>query len=137
MKNSEVNSGFGISTLVMVFMVLCLCIFATLTYVQANYNYTQSNKIVESKTQYYNADYKATLLYRELKEALDSGNLDDAFLRKENIEYVDNLYCYNISINENKTLKVELEYVDSSLNVVTWKEVVSYSDDYDYQAFVD
>lgn len=137
MKNNELNSGFGISTLVMIFMVLCLSIFATLTYLQANYNYTQSEKIVESKKEYYGADYKATLLYQELKEALDNNDINDTWLENKNIEYRDGVYCYNISVDENKALNIELKYEDNDLKVLRWQESVNHNDTYDYNGFVD
>lgn len=136
MKNNEVNSGFGISTLVMIFMVLCLSIFATLTYLQANYNYNQSLKILESKKEYYDADYKASLVYEELKQAIENDEINN-LLNKENIEYVDDVYCYNINVNDTKTLVVELKYEDGDLKVKRWQEVVNYDGDYGYKSFVD
>lgn len=137
MKNNEMNSGFGISTLVMIFMVLCLSIFATLTYLQANYNYNQSLKILESKKDYYDADYKASLIYKELYDALRNDEVTNTWLLDKNIEYVDDVYCYNIVVSDLKTLVIELKYEDEKLNVLRWQEVVTYKGDYDYESFVD
>lgn len=137
MKNSEINSGFGISTLVMIFMVLCLSIFATLTYLQANYNYNQSSKIVNSKKEYYDADYKASLIYIDLKEKLASNEISDEYLKEKNIQYVNQTYCYNVDISDSKVLEVILKQDGDDLTIVTWKESTTVSGNYDYQTFVD
>lgn len=137
MNKNNINNGFGISLFVMIFMILCLSIFATLTYVQSNYNYNESKKIVDSRVAYYDADYKAMEIYNELKDRLDNNNLDDAYLKLKNIEYLGGVYCYNIVINENKSLNVELEYKDGDLNILTYKEVVKTNGDYKRVTFVD
>lgn len=137
MNKNNINNGFGISLFVMIFMILCLSIFATLTYVQSNYNYNESKKIVDSRVAYYDADYKAMEIYNELKDRLDNNNLDDVYLKLKNIEYLGGVYCYNIVINENKSLNVELEYKDGDLNILTYKEVVKTNGDYKRVTFVD
>lgn len=137
MNKNNINNGFGISLFVMIFMILCLSIFATLTYVQSNYNYNESKKIVDSRVAYYDADYKAMEIYNELKDRLDNNNLDDVYLKLKNIEYLGGVYCYNIVINENKSLNVELEYKDGDLNILTYKEVVKTNGDYNRVTFVD
>lgn len=137
MKKNSINSGLGISTLLMIFTVLCLTIFATLSYLQANYNYNQTMKIVESTQNYYDADYKAVCLYRELQDKIDADTLTDKWLDENNIEQSDNTYTYDVQISDTLKLSIELEVNDSKLTIITWKEVSIIDGNYDYQPFVD
>lgn len=137
MKKNSINSGLGISTLLMIFTVLCLTIFATLSYLQANYNYNQTMKIVESTQNYYDADYKAVCLYRELQDKIDTNMITESWLQENEIEENGNSYTYSVQISDTLKLSIELEVNDSKLTIITWKEVSIIDGNYDYQPFVD
>ena len=126
------SMGIGLSTLMMVFTVLCLTIFATLSFLQAKRNLKETDLMVNSSVEYYDADYKASVIYEDLLDNLD--NLD--YLNENNIEVEGNTYSYSIKINDTSSLDVKLEYNDNSLTILKWQEVVNNNGDYDYQGFV-
>lgn len=132
MNKSKMSMGIGLSTLMMVFTVLCLTIFATLSFLQAKRNLKETDLMVNSSVEYYDADYKASVIYEDLLDNLD--NLD--YLNENNIEVEGNTYSYSIKINDTSSLDVKLEYNDNSLTILKWQEVVNNNGDYDYQGFV-
>lgn len=134
MKKTNVNSGMGISMLIMIFTVLCITIFASLTYLQANYNYTEAKNIVSGKEAYFEADYHAVEKYRELKEALEKNEITMQWLEEKKIDHQDGKYTYSIKINENQSLKVELS---ETLEIEVWQKVTTTDGDYDFESFVD
>ena len=81
---------------------------------------------------YYDADYKARVIYKDLLDNLD--NLD--YLNENNIEVESNTYSYSIKINDTSSLDVKLEYNDNSFTILKWQEIVNNNGDYDYQGFV-
>ena len=132
MNKSKMSMGIGLSTLMMVFTVLCLTIFATLSFLQAKRNLKETDLMVNSSVEYYDAEYKASVIYEDLLDNLD--NLD--YLNENNIEVESNTYSYSIKINDTSSLDVKLEYNDNSLTILKWQEVVNNNGDYDYQGFV-
>lgn len=68
------NKGFGInvgsSSILMIFVLLCLVTFSTLSLVSANADYKLTAKTVESVSGYYEADAKAELLLASIDEKL-------------------------------------------------------------------
>ncbi len=132
MNKRKVSVGIGLSTLMMVFTVLCLTIFATLSFFQAKRNLKETDLIVNSSVEYYAADYKASVIYKDLLDNLD--NLD--YLNKNNVKVEDNVYSYSIKINDTSSLDVKLEYNDGSFTILKWQEVAYNDGDYNYQGFV-
>ena len=101
-RENTVSIGIGMPTFMMIFVVLCLTIFATLTYLQARHNLQETDKIIDANVAYYNADYKATEIYEQLLSHLE----DDSFLEKNGITKQDHTYHYSVSITETRTLEV-------------------------------
>ena len=132
MNKSKISMGIGLSTLMMVFTVLCLTIFATLSFLQANRNLKETDLIVNSSVKYYDADYKASVIYKDLLDNLD--NLD--YLNENNIEVEGNTYSYSVKINATSSLDVKLEYNDGLFTILSWQEVAHNDGGYDYQGFV-
>lgn len=132
MNKHKVSMGIGLSTLMMVFTVLCLTIFATLSFLQARRNLKESDLIVNSSIEYYAADYKASIIYEDL---LDNCN-NLVYLNENNIEVKDNIYSYSIQINDKSTLDIKLEYNDGLFTILSWQEVAHNDGGYDYHGFV-
>lgn len=94
-------------------------------------------KIVESTQNYYDADYKAVCLYRELQDKIDTNLITESWLQENEIEENGNSYTYSVQISDTLKLSIELEVNDSKLTIITWKEVSIIDGNYDYQPFVD
>ena len=73
MKQNKQQSTFiniGSSSLLMVFLVLCLTTFAILSLSSAQSDYSFSKKFAEHKTEYYEASSKAEMILGEIDQIL-------------------------------------------------------------------
>ena len=131
-KQNRISIGIGLSTLLMIFTVLILTIFATLSYLQAKRNLNETDKIIASSVEYYDADYKASEIYTYLKENKN----EEAYLKENDISFNNNEYHYSVKINDKKSLDVVLTQKDDELVIAKWQEVVQVDGDYEYKGFV-
>lgn len=67
-QKNELHLSVGTSSILMIFVVLCLTTFGVLSYVTANADYKLSQKNADAVTAYYQADSKAN----ELLKTIDS-----------------------------------------------------------------
>lgn len=131
-KENTVSIGIGMSTFMMIFVVLCLTIFATLTYLQARHNLQETDKIIDANVAYYNADYKATEIYEQLISHLE----DDSFFKENGITKQDHTYHYSVSITETRTLEVTVCKNQDKLKGIQWQETAAMQGNYEKQGFV-
>lgn len=131
-KQNRISIGIGLSTLLMIFTVLILTIFATLSYLQAKRNINETDKIIESSVEYYDADYKASEIYNYLKENTN----DESYMQEKDISFSNNEYHYSVKINDKKYLDVVLTRHEDKLVITKWQEVVLVDGDYEYKGFV-
>lgn len=131
-KQNRISIGIGLSTLLMIFTVLILTIFATLSYLQAKRNLNETDKIIESSVEYYDADYKASEIYNYLKENAN----DESYMQEKDISFSNNEYHYSVKINDKKYLDVVLTRHKDELVITKWQEVVLVDGDYEYKGFV-
>ncbi len=131
-KQNRISIGIGLSTLLMIFTVLILTIFATLSYLQAKRNLNETDKIIESSVEYYDADYKASEIYNYLKENTN----DESYMQEKDISFSNNEYHYSVKINDKKYLDVVLTRHEDELVITKWQEVVLVDGDYEYKGFV-
>ena len=103
-KENTVSIGIGMSTFMMIFVVLCLTIFATLTYLQARHNLQETDKIIDANVAYYNADYKATEIYEQLLSHLE----DDSFFKENGITKQDHTYNKNLAFLSSSIFQYEV-----------------------------
>ena len=67
-KHEFLHPGF--SSILIVFLILCLVTFAVLSFMTARSDYTLSEKLAEKNTQYYEANNTAQLLLAQVDEEL-------------------------------------------------------------------
>ena len=67
-KHEFLHPGF--SSILMVFLILCLVTFAVLSFMTARSDYTLSEKLAEKNTQYYEANNTTQLLLAQIDEEL-------------------------------------------------------------------
>jgi hypothetical protein len=65
-KNMHSTSGIGVVTLFVVLLILCLTVFAVLTFASANADLRLSEKNAEMVEAYYAADNTATLISEDI-----------------------------------------------------------------------
>ena len=92
MKRTKQQSTFiniGSSSLLMVFLVLCLTTFAILSLSSAQSDYSFSKKFAEHKTEYYEASSRAEMILGEIDQLL-AENSDQVTARLDGKE-IDNI----------------------------------------------
>lgn len=113
-------TGLGATTLIMLFSVLCLCVFALLSLSTAKAELNLSRRMASSVGEYYAADEKAILAMETLTE---SGSIDAAALDLQNLEQDGRSVSYGVTINSELTLFVELESAAEGWQVKRWQVV--------------
>ncbi len=117
-QNSKGHSGWmmGTSSLLMIFTVLCLTIFALLSLNTAVAGARLSQRSAEAVISYYTAEKKA----HEILTALRRGTVP------EGVMVVGNLYHYTCSISDRTALAVTVRVeADGKYEILKWQSVAS------------
>ena len=112
-KNSISIPAVGAGSLLAIFAVLCLVVFAlmSLTTVQAEKRLADaSNHAVEA---YYAADLQAEELFARLR----------AGEQPETVSIQENRYTYQRAISDNQYLDVVLEKTDAGWRILRWQAI--------------
>lgn len=128
----------GSASLVLIFTVLCLTLFATLTLLCAKNEMNLTNKYSESVTQYYAADSKAEanlLIIQDVLSSADKTNTNKTSYiitqcKKYNFTYVqknNKIYItFNENINTQQVLHVTVKVNsinDKEFEIIQWKKI--------------
>lgn len=105
----------GGSSLLVIFAVLCLTVFALLSLSSVLAERRLADAAVASVTDYYEADLKAEEIFARLRrgEAVDG-------IREEK-----GIYEYAVSISSRLTLMVRLQKTDEKWDVLLWQTVTA------------
>ena len=112
MSNSKNKLSFGLnvgsSSILLVFVLLCLVLFAALSIISANADNKLTKKVLERTTSYYSACNEAESAMAELDETLiaaykDSQNETDYFSK------TGHQHSYTFPISDLQYLKVDVE----------------------------
>jgi hypothetical protein len=108
MKNKSPSINVGSSSILMIFVVLCLVCFASLSLISANADYRLSEKFAAKTQAYYEASNKAETSISEINQVLiDKASTLDEKAYFDSLEDNDTLSFY-ISINEQQSLYVNM-----------------------------
>lgn len=102
----------GVSLLV-VFAVLCLTVFALLSLTTVQSGSRLADKSVQAVTNYYAADYEAQCLLARLR----SGE------RPPEVTVAGNRYSYTCPVSGTQNLEVELELTGTAYTILRWQVV--------------
>lgn len=144
-KNQSSFTAIGSSSLLVVFLVLCLATFAILSLSSAKSDYSFTERLSAHKSSYYDACSKAEVILgnidRLLEQTYKSGSMSQdeyldaltpAFMASSqapcsySIDSGEPIISYNISVDEKQTLFVELKVTDPSespnyYEIKTWR----------------
>lgn len=125
MKKTSVGLHVGSATLVMLFSVLCLTIFAVLSVVTAGNAWTLAEKSADAVTNYYAADSQAIQIYHQISADFDGdltfpANYDQILHQIDQLEGIDYL-SYWVDIDDNQALWVQLSHTDGTLQILRWQ----------------
>lgn len=151
-RNKTIHIGF--STILMVFTMLCLVTFATLSLLTANADYRLSKKVAAKTEDYYEADLLAREYLLQIDESLEELYQNDAGqhafcqealkrlqempmpqgITKSSVSD-ENSYGFEIDINDAQTLSVVLELqepqsdTDCFYTIKQWKTTIMRSEE--------
>ncbi len=107
MKQKNYGINIGSSSILLIFVLLCLVSFAALSIVSANADSKLNHKIVDRTTAYYNACNSAEASIAEIDHTLfdlyASGITEEAYFKQ-----VGHKISYAIPISDTQSLNVEL-----------------------------
>ncbi len=114
-KNHSAGVSIGMVSILMIFVVLCLTTFATLSFVSARADLKLSKKASDSVSEYYAADSAAETYLAQIASQLETADsswqqivsLSDTSLECSVAEN-NALFSYSVSVNEQKNLMVVL-----------------------------
>jgi hypothetical protein len=112
-ERSNVPVLLGASSLLVIFAVLCLSVFAMLSIstVQADSRLGQQTR--EAVAAYYLADCQA----EEILAGLRAGEVPDS------VEQQGDIYSYSCDISDSQTLAVQVRVVGQEYTILRWQEV--------------
>lgn len=130
------NGGIGSSSILVIFVILCLVSFATLSIVSANADYKLSTKILDRTTAYYEAQNQAEEELAQLDSSL-RGTYETASSSAEYFDITGHETTFLISVSELQSLEVTVQilYPDnpdgSFYQVISRKVITTQELDYD------
>ncbi|MFW5677207.1 MAG: hypothetical protein ACOCNL_13245, partial [Acetivibrio ethanolgignens] len=128
-KNTFSFVNIGLSSLLVVFLVLCLTTFALLSLSSAKSDYSLSRNIAEHRTNYYSASYKAEEILAHLDDVMDetykaagTENYISSLIQALKSETLITFYeengsyfiFYQIPSSDSQVLSVKLQITDPS-----------------------
>lgn len=120
-KRKATGMQVGSASLVMVFAVLCLTIFAVLSVVTARGEWNLAEKSANAVTAYYEADCRAVEIFDEIAASYDGTFTlpQDCSAQVETVDGVDYL-TYAVAIDDGQELWVEVYYEENALKIAHW-----------------
>ncbi len=122
---SRSASSVGSASILLIFTVLCLISFATLTLVNSKADYNLSKNLAARQKAYYEACHKGNAFVA----AVNSGYEDDLEEHKESIPITDT-QTLDITIMSNSSKKIFNS--DNSCSIIQWQIVNHDDSEYDY-----
>lgn len=109
----RIPTGLGLSSLLVIFGVLCLCVFVMLSASTVKNQQTLTRKAQESVTDYYAADSRA----QEILARLRGGE------RPEGVTEENGIYSYSCPISEDRVLAVSVRVWGTEYEILRWQSV--------------
>lgn len=112
-KDSFSPPAMGGSSLLVIFAVLCLTVFALLSVSTVQAERRMADKTAEAVTAYYAADLEAETIFARLRNGQTLPNVTES----------EGIYAYSCPISEYQTLFVELRRENDRWSVLRWQAV--------------
>lgn len=129
----EFHINVGSSSILLIFVILCLISFATLSIVSANADAKLSNRVVERTSAYYEACNRAQTDIASMDNTL-AAIYDDSFDEDEYFMAVGHKKTYIFPISGLQTLSVTLDILypqedgDPFYRITSWQVITDSSD---------
>ena len=138
-KQKSLGITSGTASILMIFVVLCITTFATLSFVQANAQVNLARRNMTKLNEYYAADVQGLAVATKVDEMLDQGELDLAELKRlnETCALNDDELSYTVDLNERQYLSIVLDVSKSWSKVISWQLLSNDEGLYEIDGFVD
>ena len=119
-KRQNMGLGVGGSSLLMVFIIVCLTTFATLSLVSANADEKLSIKTAQAVSAYYQADGRAVERLQQIDQLLLAGQAEQIAVKGLAEQTADG-YAFDEVISDRQTLKVSLAVQNGQCVITAWR----------------
>ncbi len=138
-NTTSVGIGVGASSILVVFVILCLTVFSTLTLLQANAYLKSSENYKMNTEQYYETDSLAMDELIKIEKMIENKNCFaevEQILVNKGYNIDGNMISYSVIINDENKIDVELQINDDySLEIMKWQQKNTLDDEYQNQGF--
>ena len=124
------NGGIGSSSILVIFVILCLVSFAALSIVSANADYKLSKKVLERTTAYFQASNQAETMLAQLDFTLMS-IYENCSSEEEYFEQAGHSKSFSLPVSDLQSLEISvtIEYPladgDSFYRLTSWQVVTT------------
>ena len=124
-QSSGGSANIGGSSILVIFVLLCITTFATLAMVSATASFRLATQVARAADDFFAAENIAEEKLAEISGIIMSENGRDFQLQIEDLGamYYDGVISYSISVNESLRLDVRLQVNGTSLKVLSWVQV--------------
>ncbi len=117
MKRSDAPTAVGGSSLLVIFAVLCLAVFAVLGLSSVQAEGRLSKASAEAVRAYYEADCEAEEMLAQLRQGIVP----------EGVIAEGNRYRYECAVSDTQRLEVEVEFEDGVYRILRWQTESGFS----------
>ena len=130
-QSSGGSANIGGSSILVIFVLLCITTFATLAMVSATASFRLAAQVARAADDFFAAENIAEIKLAEISSIVRSADVHNFRLQIEELGamYYDGYITYSISVNESLRLDVELLVNGTSLTVVSWVQVAIFDPD--------
>ena len=119
------SANIGGSSILVIFVLLCITTFATLAMVSASASFRLATQVASAADDFFAAESLAEEKLAAISGIVRSSNGQDFRAQLEDLEvvYYDGAITYSVSVNDSIRLDVELHVDGTSLMVYSWIQV--------------
>ena len=122
MKSQSTGGGnIGGSSILVIFVLLCITTFAALSLVSALAGHRLAVQMAESVDARHEADSQAELLLAQVSQIVQEGVNIQTRLNDIGVLYYDNTISFDIPIIDGLVLEVRLLYYNQNLQITSWR----------------
>ena len=133
-KESIENLNIGGSSILVIFVLLCLITFATLTLTTALSGYNLSLRAAAASDEYFAADSRAEIILSEMSALIRSSDADINVIENNLTGIVSNAvfeqtadgtgiisYYVPISYTRRLDVRLEVDYINHTMRIIMWR----------------
>ena len=119
------SANIGGSSILVIFVLLCITTFATLAMVSASASFRLATQVAQAADDFFAAESLAEEKLAEISGILRSSNGHSFHAQLEDlgVMYQDGVITYSVRVNDSLRLDVKLQVNGTSLMVYSWVQV--------------